>query len=656
MFSRLQRIVMPLAILSMVFSPVVATAQRLPAGSPCPVVTDQPYRSPTVSTVYYVTSACQKRPIFNPAVYLSHFSNWSDVIFLEQNEIDAIPNDPLNFLPWGPLRTFQNGSLVKTTDDSKVYLLEDQRAYPFTDEGAFKSFGYDFSQVEDVTADVLSKYTHDPVSLGGVDMAPVSVVFKYADDPKVYVLAKDGSTVVKEYIPTEATLSVLARPDRIAVFPPTRTFPDRPLPIIAPTPPAIVPVPTSTTPTPPAPTPTPTSTAPAPTADTTAPSISFLIPDANSTLIGTANIQVTATDNVGVTEVQFLIGTTVIGTDNTSPYAVSVNTLSYNNGSYVLTATAKDAAGNVTTVTRTVSISNQIETPVPPSSPPMSVAPGNYDFTISYGGLNRVYRVHIPTGYDSAKQYPVLFQFHGGTGTIASAESSTGFDALSDQKGFLMVYEQGTTGTLALSSWNAGNCCGQAQDRSKNVDDVGFTRQVVAAVKSRYSVNASRVYMAGISNGAMLVNRLACEATDLFSGAAAVAGTIQVATCTPSRPIPFLSVHGTADTQVPYYGGNGGTYSSNSTFMAEELATANWASRNGCGATSSTTRIPPVVDDGFTTVDQITFPGCSASTVLYRVNGGGHTWPGGTSEGSVENGSSVTSLNASQTITSFFGL
>lgn len=295
-------------------------------------------------------------------------------------------------------------------------------------------------------------------------------------------------------------------------------------------------------------------------------------------------------------------------------------------------------------------------TPMPPTTPPapsgsngskvISPASGNYDKSLTWGGLKRTYMVHLPTGYDISKEYPLLVVLHGGFGTAKSMESSTGLSLVSDANGFIVVYPEGTTGVTGVSSWNAGGCCSQAV--TKNIDDVGFIRQVVATLKSTYRITNGRIFVTGMSNGAMLTNRLACEAADIFSGAAAVSGTIQVDTCKPAHTIPFLMVHGTNDGSVPYTGGKGtGSGTANSTFLPVEQALADWANRNKCSSSPTTTAISPLVQDGIT-IDKIVYGSCSASTLMYRINGGVHSWPGGTSD------TSTKAFNASDAIWKFF--
>ncbi|MEY4722933.1 MAG: hypothetical protein RLZZ324_446, partial [Candidatus Parcubacteria bacterium] len=108
---------------------------------------------------------------------------------------------------------------------------------------------------------------------------------------------------------------------------------------------------------------------PPPPADTTPPSVAFSSPLSGAILSGTVSISATATDNVGVTQVVFKNGSAVLAADSAAPYALSLDTAALPNGSLTLAATASDAAGNVSTTTRTFTVSNAV-TPPPDTVPP----------------------------------------------------------------------------------------------------------------------------------------------------------------------------------------------------------------------------------------------------------------------------------------------
>lgn len=96
--------------------------------------------------------------------------------------------------------------------------------------------------------------------------------------------------------------------------------------------------------------------------DTTAPSVSLTAPTNGATVSGSSvNISATASDDVGVSKVEFYINSSLVATDMTSTYGITWDSTGVANGSYTLTAKAYDAANNVTTSsTVTVTVSNAV--------------------------------------------------------------------------------------------------------------------------------------------------------------------------------------------------------------------------------------------------------------------------------------------------------
>ncbi len=80
--------------------------------------------------------------------------------------------------------------------------------------------------------------------------------------------------------------------------------------------------------------------------DTTAPATAMTSPSTGATLTGTVTVSANASDNVGVSRVDFYAGATLIGSDSTAPYSLSWNTTSVANGDYALSTRAFDASGN----------------------------------------------------------------------------------------------------------------------------------------------------------------------------------------------------------------------------------------------------------------------------------------------------------------------
>lgn len=147
------------------------------------------------------------------------------------------------------------------------------------------------------------------------------------------------------------------------------------------------------------------------------------------------------------------------------------------------------------------------------------------------------------------KPVPLVIVLHGAVGTGAQAEQSYGWDAEAGRGGFVAAFPDGIGRT-----WNAGpDCCGKAA--AENVDDIAFIERLVTAVSAAAPVDSGRVFVTGISNGALLAYRLAC-ASRTFAAIAPVSGTM-INSCPAPHPISVLHIHGTADQTIPYGGGTG---------------------------------------------------------------------------------------------------
>ncbi len=241
------------------------------------------------------------------------------------------------------------------------------------------------------------------------------------------------------------------------------------------------------------------------------------------------------------------------------------------------------------------------------------VVGGHATGTIGSGASARTFELYRPAGL--SRPAPLVVVLHGGYGSGKQAERSYHWDAQADRGRFVAVFPNGVG-----RSWNAGTCCGPAQQRT--VDDVGFIRAVVDKVAAQMPIDRSRVYITGMSNGAMMAYRLACQ-TDLFAAAAPVAGTI-LTDCSRAHPISVLHIHGTNDQSVPYGGGPGRYYSVNGNARVDGPSVpevnATFRRIDSCA--------PPVVrrtDPVTTSVARC--PG-SRTVELITVAGAGHQWPG----------------------------
>ena len=262
---------------------------------------------------------------------------------------------------------------------------------------------------------------------------------------------------------------------------------------------------------------------------------------------------------------------------------------------------------------------------------------GDYDFTLEHDGLERFYVVHVPPEYDKNSSTPLFIALHGGGGNARSSPGYFGLNLKSDREGFIVVYPEGTGKKVlgkTFAVWNAGRCCGTAlQD---NVDDVGFIDSMIDKLKSDFNIDEKRVYATGMSNGAQMVYRLACELSDKIAAIAPSGSQGTFDNCHPERPVPVLHIQGKADPCSLYDGGVCGRcmadfwrklgipvqYNSWECISIPGYVDG-WKTRNGCsGKTNVTFRNKGAIC--------VTHEGCqqNADVTLCTVDGLGHNWPG----------------------------
>ena len=178
-----------------------------------------------------------------------------------------------------------------------------------------------------------------------------------------------------------------------------------------------------------------------PPPDTTPPTISITSPGTGTTVSGTTSVSANAGDNVGVAGVQFQLNGSSLGAEvTTAPYSVGWNTTTVANGTYTLSAIARDAAGNKSTASVTVIVNNVVvsnPTPPPPSNggfTPIRVSAGGPAYT-------------DPTGIAWSADYG----YSGPTSTFSTGATITGTNSPG-------VYQHERYGTGAFQySFNVPN-------------------------------------------------------------------------------------------------------------------------------------------------------------------------------------------------------
>lgn len=237
-------------------------------------------------------------------------------------------------------------------------------------------------------------------------------------------------------------------------------------------------------------------------------------------------------------------------------------------------------------------------------------------------GRTREWRIHLPPHYSQGEAVPLVVAFHGHGSSPARMARMTGLDTVADRLNFIVVYAKGVD-----RSWAAG--VNSPADRA-GVNDVAFARALLRLLEQRYSIDTGHIVFTGFSNGAHLIQLLGCRMSARIDAIVPVSGapaTSLQSDCHPARPLTVVAFHGTSDPIDPYMGGHihlpgGGA------ILPVPATLADWAKWDGCAPTPSAAREQ---GKGVVRLDRTDWTGCreGVHVTLYRIGGGGHTWPGG---------------------------
>jgi polyhydroxybutyrate depolymerase len=281
--------------------------------------------------------------------------------------------------------------------------------------------------------------------------------------------------------------------------------------------------------------------------------------------------------------------------------------------------------------------------------PPQVQAAVSSRDSIVVQGQQRTFIAYVPDDRAGAAKLPIVIVLHGGLGSGRRVADQTRLMNYVDRDKFVAVFPDGKDG-----HWNDGR-----STTSSGPDDVAFLRQLISAIAEKSAGDPSRVFIAGISNGGMMAQRMACEAADAVTAIGAVAANMPadlVQRCRPSRPVPVVLFNGTADQIMPWPGGaikrsktlntpGGDVVSATGTFDF-------WSRLDGCSESTIET-LPG------THVSRYITKGCRspANVSLYAIENGGHNWPGSAPQNCFESaiaGYVTTEISASVLLIQFF--
>ena len=284
----------------------------------------------------------------------------------------------------------------------------------------------------------------------------------------------------------------------------------------------------------------------------------------------------------------------------------------------------------------------------PPSNPGHST-----NLPLSYDGLNRSYRLHLPDGYDSSAPTPLVVSIHGYYSSGQTNENFTGLSASADTNGFIVVYPESTSffapGWGNIKSWNDLACnaspgpegptcapnayvypcppeCGVCGDCNwcSCHDDLGFVNAVIDELEATLCVDLDRVYGVGYSNGGMFAHRMACALSDRLAAVVPQHGFLAKGfSCDPpTEHQSILLIGGTSDTTVPI---DGSTSSDGYFYTPMAAVAAEFAAAQGC---SPTTSAYPTPADGNDNLGCVQHADCATGAEVVRCQwNGAHDYP-----------------------------
>jgi polyhydroxybutyrate depolymerase len=258
-------------------------------------------------------------------------------------------------------------------------------------------------------------------------------------------------------------------------------------------------------------------------------------------------------------------------------------------------------------------------------------------------GEKRRYLLYVPKRYNPVRPAALVISIHGYAEWPAHQIQLTRWNNLAERSGFLVVYPSG----LGLPRrWRTNGTPGGDRDP---LLEVRFISDLIDKLAGQYNIDPDRIYANGLSNGGGMSFVLACKLSGRIAAIGAVSGAylLQWSSCQPSRPVPAIIFHGTADPVVPYLGGPSPFF--NLPFPSVPDWVEALARQTGC---SDTVMAIPTHGD----VSGVRYNNCTtnAEVVFYSIAGGGHAWPGGRPLPKFLVGHTSMDIDATETMWAFF--
>ncbi len=241
--------------------------------------------------------------------------------------------------------------------------------------------------------------------------------------------------------------------------------------------------------------------------------------------------------------------------------------------------------------------------------------------TIIHDGIIRTFLLHVPPGYSESEQTPLVIALHGYTSSAAGFENGSRLSDKADAEGFIIVYPNGLAYPWTSSNpqaWNAGS---QYEEWTRGTDDVGFIDEMIELIRRHYSIDASRIFVTGHSNGSRMTYRVGYELSCKIAAIAPHSGQMVYEPETYADcPLPVLHLHAINDNTV-LYNGSTATNTNDLTYAPVDSVLSDWAAMFSCNTNPDIT-----FSNSDYTVKKWNCPGDYPDIELYMTNRGGHSW------------------------------
>jgi polyhydroxybutyrate depolymerase len=219
--------------------------------------------------------------------------------------------------------------------------------------------------------------------------------------------------------------------------------------------------------------------------------------------------------------------------------------------------------------------------------------------SLTFDGLKHTYRLYVPPSLDLKQPAPLVVLLHWAGGSADEMAAVTRYDDQAAKRKFIVVYPKASG-----LAWDAAT--------GDTAIDINFISRLLDQMTTDFRIDQTRIFVAGVSSGAMMAHRLACQLSERIAAIASVAGALLIDDCSPARPVSILAMHGTEDPVVSYRG--------DSNFPSTESTIRRWVTLNRCADQ------PKQTTSGITRTSAWT--GCRGGTVvrLDTVVGGQHSW------------------------------